>query len=57
MNFDLGKFIASLKRTDPMIAKDITSWRPDKRTKLPSVLFGQYKILKRNDKYFPKSLD
>ena len=50
MKFDLAKFISSLKRTDPMVAKDIASWRPENRTKIPSVPFGKYKILERSDK-------
>jgi hypothetical protein len=57
MKFDLAKFISSLKRTDPMVAKDVVSWRPENQTNSPSVIFGEYKILERNDKQFNKTLD
>ena len=57
MDFNLKEYIASCKRKDPLIAKDVLSWKQEQRTKIPSVEFGNYIVLERNDKYFTEVLD
>ena len=57
MNFDLKKFISACKRTEPMIAKDVASWRPEDRTKYPSVPFGRYVVLKKEENISSKGID
>ena len=57
MNFDLKKFVESCKRTDPMIAQDVLSWKPEDRTKLPSEPFAQYIVLKRHENISSKGID